>query len=227
MIENLSEKMLKPQLWMLAINQDNGEMRIIELDKKVLNNEYTPDEYQSIPALAMGYLGYTENEQQSMEAVASLYTLFAAPSFYLFLEAYHENRPAKDQDYFLNIYTQNKNFLQEGASEKVMDLSSDEDGAVFDGEIMIAEFTDPKLAHWACLAANLYNELEDFTLSKNLRALGFGNVLSFGNQPSEMGQGFVKKTAIESTKKKYEELKSLLPELSWSLEDNIKKLMTE
>lgn len=224
MKDNLSQTMLKPQLWMLAINQDNGDMRIIELDKKVLNNEYTPEEYESIPALALGYLGYAEDEKQSMEAVASLYTLFAASSFYLFLEAYHENRSVKDQDYFLSVFSQTKNFLKEGASEKVMNLNSDEEGNVFDGEVMIAEFTDPKIAHWACLAANLYNELDEFTLSKNLRALGFGNIISFGTQPSEMGPGFIKKEVIKSTKQKYEELKALLPELSWSLEDNIKKL---
>lgn len=215
------------QLWSLYYDTKKYHcIGIVELSDSILNNNELIDFDKKMP---LGYKNLDkipfDNNEAYQNIFIDLLVISACPNIYLFLEALYEGKSQYVLDFHLKAYEKIQLSIGEYKKDPEAKIYSSLDrinkkfswtynskGYLINqyGQ-KVVRFIDPKLAQWVSIVGSqFFNVFQLFSL-KSFNKLEFENTIIFEKYK-------------ESTYQSYLEMKNLLPQLKWDINNNLARM---
>lgn len=234
--EDLTQTNLGQQLWSIYFDKEKFHcIGVVELSYEFITRKQKVDFERKQPLGFISMKKLTDDEEANLNLLTDLFIVSVCPNIFLFLEAFHENKPQAVQDFHLNVYENMQKFISRGLQgpkfpsldrvNKPFQWTFNEKGYVINqyGKKII-KFEEPKLAQWVSIVGSQFSDVFQFVFQKTLSKIGAGPMLSI-NSSGGFTMTTMSSEAEQRTRKPYLQLKQLNKEIqSWNVHDNLKAM---
>jgi hypothetical protein len=243
---NGNGQMPSDQLWTMYFDMEKYHcMGILEMDTSFINaisrGEAKVDFDNRRPLAYISFEKVPQEQEEKLNFMIDWAIASIAPNLYLLMEALHEDKSEEVVNYHLAVYNRIHNFISTELGSDTRKLKSQYPSLdrvnkpfqwkytksgwlVNQHDQKIIKFDDPELAKWVSIAGSQFSHLFHLEFQRTLNMAGFGGPMISIGSGGQMNMSFMGDKATTETEEPYQMLKEMLPNLKWSLQDNLKNM---